>query len=106
MRIKHMKGRGWFGQLNIWWLPLALMACSAEAAVVRCNNSVLTVGDSGAELLLKCGKPLLIEQLTSSALSRSGELTQISAGERWTYDMGKGHFMQIVTVANGVIQDI
>ena len=40
-----MKGRGWFGQLNIWWLPLALMACSAEAAVVRCNNSVLTVGD-------------------------------------------------------------
>ena len=101
-----MKGRGWFGQLNIWWLPLALMACSAEAAVVRCNNSVLTVGDSSAELLLKCGKPLLIEPLTSSALSRSGELTQISAGERWTYDMGKDRFMQIVTVRNGVIQDI
>ena len=101
-----MNGRGWFRQLNIWLLPLALMACSAEAAVVRCHNSVLTVGDSSAELLLKCGKPLLVEQLTSSAQSSNGELTQISAGERWTYDMGKGHFMQIVTVKNGVIQDI
>lgn len=101
-----MKRRGWFGKPNIWLLPLTLMACSAEAAVVRCHNSVLTVGDSSAELLLKCGKPLLIEPLTSSAQSRNGELTQISAGERWTYDMGKDRFMQIVTVRNGVIQDI
>ena len=101
-----MNGRGSFRQLNIWLLPLALMASSAEAAVVRCPNWVWTVGDSSAELLLKCGKPLLIEPLTSSALNRNGELTQISAGERWTYDMGKGHFMQIVTVINGVIQDI
>ena len=101
-----MNGRGWFRQLNIWLLPLALMASSAEAAVVRCHNSVLTVGDSSAELLLKCGKPLLVEQLTSSAQSSNGELTQISAGERWTYEQGAGKFMQIVTINNGVIVSI
>ena len=39
-------------------------------------------------------------------INENGELTQISAGERWTYDMGKDRFMQIVTVRNGVIQDI
>ena len=93
-------------QPGIWLAALAVFSLSAQAAVLRCHNSVLTVGDSSAELLLKCGNPLLVEPLTASALSRDGELTQISAGERWTFDMGKGYFMQIVTLQNGVIQKI
>ena len=96
----------WIMQLGIWLAALAVFSLSARAAVLRCHNSVLTVGDSSAELLLKCGKPLLVEPLTASALSRDGELTQINAGERWTFDMGKGYFMQIVTLQNGVIQKI
>ena len=96
----------WIMQLGIWLAALAVFSLSAQAAVLRCHNSVLTVGDSSAELLLKCGKPLLVEPLTASALSRDGELTQVSAGERWTFDMGKGYFMQIVTLQNGVIQKI
>jgi len=78
----------------------------AQAAVLRCKSSVLTTGDSSAEVLTKCGKPLLVEPVTQTALSEDGQLTQVTAGERWTFDMGKGMFMQIVTVHNGVIQKI
>lgn len=85
---------------------LGALAPSAQAAVLRCKSSVLTTGDSTAEILTKCGKPLLVEPLTQTALSEDGQLTQVTAGERWTFDMGKGMFMQIVTVQNGVIQKI
>ena len=85
------------------WL---ILAPTAQAAVLRCKSSVLTTGDSSAEALIKCGKPLLVEPLTQTALSEDGQLTQVIAGERWTLDMGKGMFLQIVTVQNGVIQKI
>jgi hypothetical protein len=85
---------------------LGILAPAAQAAVLRCKSSVLTTGDSSAEVLIKCGKPLLVEPLTQTALSEDGQLTQVTAGERWTFDMGKGMFMQIVTVQNGVIQKI
>lgn len=84
----------------VWLAPVA------EAAVLRCKNSVLTTGDSSANVIAKCGTPLLKEPLTQTALSEDGQLTQVTAGERWTFDMGKGMFMQIVTVQNGVIQKI
>lgn len=84
----------------VWFAP------AADAAVLRCKNSVLTTGDSSAEVITKCGAPLLKEPLTQTALSKEGQLTQVTSGERWTFDMGKGMFMQIVTVQNGVIQKI
>jgi hypothetical protein len=95
-----------FVRVAIALFLLCVASLSAQAAVLRCKSSVLTTGDSSVELLMKCGKPLLVEPLTTTALSQDGHLTQVSAGERWVFDMGKGMFMQIVTVHNGVIQQI
>lgn len=82
------------------------VAMPVLAGPLRCGNALVSEGDSTADLLLKCGKPLLVEPLTLSALSKQGQLTQIQTGELWTMDMGKGKFMQRVTVSNGIIQKI
>ena len=89
-------------------LGMALMASvlTAQAGTLRCGSKLVTEGEPTATLLSKCGKPALVEPMTQSALSVTGELTQISAGERWTYEMGSGKFMQIVTIKNGVIVSI
>jgi hypothetical protein len=87
-------------------VALCSMVFPVMASTIRCKSALLTEGDTSAELLIKCGAPLIKEPLVVSAISKTGELTQVSAGERWTYDMGVGQFMQIVTVQNGVIQKI
>ncbi|MFC3912442.1 DUF2845 domain-containing protein [Pseudaeromonas sharmana] len=91
------------------WAGVLLAAAQvnlAEAGTLRCGNSLLTEGDSTAKLLTKCGKPMLVEPLTRTAYSRDGELTQVSAGERWTYDRGRGSFYLFVMVENGIIRAI
>jgi len=91
-----------------WVVGMALMASAltAQAGTLRCGSKLVTEGEPTATLLSKCGQPALVEPITRSAQSATGELTQISAGERWTYQMGSGKFMQIVTINNGVIVSI
>lgn len=90
------------------WLCLlgVMLGSPVLADSMRCGSALVTDGDSSATLLLKCGKPLLVEPLVTSAMSEKNELTQVSAGERWTYSMGSGKFIQYVTVMNGVITKI
>ena len=78
----------------------------AQALSLRCGSKLVVEGDPTATLLIKCGQPLLVEELTRTAQTEQGELTQVKAGERWTYDQGKGKFMQIVTIHNGVVESI
>ncbi|MGL4204602.1 MAG: DUF2845 domain-containing protein [Aeromonadaceae bacterium] len=77
-----------------------------QAQSMRCGNNLVVVGDQTVTLLTKCGKPLLVEAISRTAQTEQGELTQVQAGERWTYDQGKGKFMQIVTIYNGVVKSI
>ena len=100
-RHTGMVGRG------AWLCLLGVMISGPVLAdSMRCGSALVTDGDSSATLLLKCGKPLLVEPLVASAMSEKNELTQVSAGERWTYSMGSGKFIQYVTVLNGVITKI
>ncbi len=87
-------------------MALFLAGFAAHAGTLRCGTRLITEGEATSSLLSKCGKPILVEPITRSAQSATGELTQISAGERWTYEQGAGKFMQIVTINNGVIVSI
>ena len=78
----------------------------AQAQSLRCGSKLVVEGDQTVTLLTKCGQPLLVEKITRTAQTEQGELTQVKAGERWTYDQGKGKFMQIVTIHNGVVKSI
>ena len=87
-------------------MALFLAAFATQAGTFRCGSRLITEGEATSFLLSKCGKLILVEPITRSAQSAAGELTQISAGERWTYEQGAGKFMQIVTINNGVIVSI
>ena len=81
--------------LTVW---LCLFAHSAQATGVRCNPDLVEVGDEVSELLRMCGQPLVRtgvapEEIVGAAL----------AIEQWTYSVGPGTFVRVVTVANGRI---
>lgn len=103
LRQKTVCALRWIGYCSLLSM---LLAATATAGTMRCHNALLAEGDSTAKLIDKCGKPVLVEPLTRTAYSRTGELTQVSAGERWTYDRGNGKFYLFVTVENGIIRQI
>ncbi|ENY73558.1 DUF2845 domain-containing protein [Aeromonas diversa] len=88
------------GILLLGSVPLAL------ADTVRCKDTLITEGDSTALLLIKCGEPLLKEELTRFEENGFGARITVKYGERWTYNFGKQRFMQMVTVVNGTVTEI
>ncbi|MFM4701847.1 DUF2845 domain-containing protein [Aeromonas crassostreae] len=96
---RHMK------RLMISAMCLAL-TLTADAATLRCKGDLLTEGDSTALLLVRCGQPMLKEELTRYEENGFGVRMTVKYAERWTYNFGKSQFMQFVTVANGVITAI
>ncbi|WP_024873262.1 DUF2845 domain-containing protein [Tolumonas lignilytica] len=72
----------------------------------RCGNSLISVGDPSAVLLIKCGRPLTIDDTTQVIFDEYGHRQIVRTGEVWTMYMGHDHFMQLVTVKGGIITDI
>ena len=94
-------------RIGLVGLLLGLSALNmAHAQSMRCGSNLVVEGDKTVTLLTKCGQPLLVETITRTAQTEQGELTQVKAGEQWTYDLGKGKFIQIVTIENGVVTEI
>lgn len=87
-------------------LALLLMSIPASADAMRCKNALISEGDSTAEMLLKCGEPMLREDITRNEENQFGNMVQVKYGERWTYNFGKNEFMRFVTVRNGKVTDI
>ena len=91
-----------------WVVGLCLAAASlaAQAGILRCGSHVVQEGDPASAVVTRCGKPILVEDITRRQESQSGELTQVKEGERWTLSMGKGQFTQIVTIQDGKVTQI
>ena len=87
-------------------MVLALIGGAAQADTVRCKDALITEGDSTALLVVKCGPPLLKEDLTRFEENGFGARITVKYGERWTYNFGKQRFMQMVTVVNGTVTEI
>ncbi len=89
-----------------WLLLLLCLPLWAEAQTLRCGNALLSPGDPSARLLLKCGQPLLVEDLTRRQENLLGEWQQVKYAERWTYYRGPARLLQLVTLENGRITAI
>ena len=87
-------------------LALLLLSIPASADAMRCKNALITEGDTTAEMLLKCGEPMLREELNRNEENQFGNMVEVKYGERWTYNFGKNEFMRFVTVRNGKVIDI
>ena len=80
---------------------LVLLAHSAQATGVRCNPDLVEVGDKVSDLLRMCGPPLLRSSVAPEDIS--GPTRAI---EQWTYSVGPGTLVRVVTIANGVILSV
>lgn len=79
--------------LTAW---LCLFPLAAPGSSVHCNPDLVEVGDPISELLRMCGPPL----------ARTGVAPEEVSGptlgvEQWTYTVGPGTFVRVVTIANG-----
>ncbi|WP_455221074.1 DUF2845 domain-containing protein [Kaarinaea lacus] len=119
-----------------WCLAVLLLAAMSSVsyaqANMRCGSKVISVGDSKAEVLLKCGEPLLKEAvavkeeskrinipLTSETdngaqdaatnanpaeVQRKESITKTV--DQWTYNQGSGRLLKILTFEGGELVDI
>jgi len=87
------------------YLCLNSLFVFAEGAV-NCNNSIIEVGDTRTELLMKCGAPVSTEDKMESVVNENGFKQRVKTGDVLTIDQGKGRFMLFVTIENGIITHV
>lgn len=61
---------------------------SADEDSIRCSSALVQIGDSKMEVMNKCGDP------------------DIKDHERWTYDMGEGNFIYLLTFTSDKLVSI
>lgn len=89
-------------------LALATLVFSATASAdstLRCGNSLLSVGDTKFELVMKCGEPLSSSSKEIIVSNEYGYRVAVIK-ETLTIDMGKDRFIGLVTVVDGLITSI
>jgi len=113
-------------------LLVGMSSISYAEANMRCGSKVISVGDSKAEVLLKCGEPLLRDtvgvkeeskRINIPLTSESGNAVQDAAAntnpaevqrkesitktvDQWTYNQGSGQLLKILTFEGGELVDI
>ncbi len=89
-------------------LVLATLFISATASAdttLRCGNSLISVGDTKFELVMKCGAPLSSSSKEIIVSNEYGYRIAVIK-ESLTIDMGKDRLLGLVTVVDGVITSI
>jgi hypothetical protein len=77
----------------------------AESSI-RCDGGIVQIGDTKLDLIAKCGKPALQEQSSDGrtvvdTLDGQPLETPGVRAERWTYNFGPAHFLQVVSLEIG-----
>jgi hypothetical protein len=75
----------------------------------QCSDQIISVGDSAAEVMAKCGKPawqdkreeVIREQLDDNTVRKVSVIV-----EDWTYNFGPNQFLRIFTFRNGKVTDV
>lgn len=82
----------------------ALAASAAASETLRCGNRLVSVGDTKAEVLIKCGEPAWKDDWTDAVISGIGtaiEQRVSVARERWVYNFGPNAFLEFLSFDNG-----
>jgi len=89
-------------------LALALATAGAAAADslgIYCDGDLIGKGASKAEVLLRCGEPLMRETVGDIRQQTPDGRTRLRV-EEWTYDVGEGSFLRILTFHGGTLVEI
>ncbi|WP_455365725.1 DUF2845 domain-containing protein [Kaarinaea lacus] len=109
-------------------LLVAMSSMSYAEATMRCGSKVISVGDSKAEVLLKCGEPLMREAVALKEESKRINIPLTSESDnaatnahpaevqrkesitktvdQWTYDQGTGKLLKILTFEGGELVNV
>jgi hypothetical protein len=74
-----------------------------------CDDRIISLGDTKADVLIKCGEPFTKESYQEEVRERIGarsRRTVYVTVETWTYNFGPQRFMRMLTFRNGQIVDI
>lgn len=91
---------------GLFLIGLLLSGSALAEGSLRCGSSVISVGDTKAEMIMKCGSPVSSDPKTTVTENENGTKSVVQVGEILTMDMGKDKFMALVTVENGVITHV
>ncbi|WP_455209360.1 DUF2845 domain-containing protein [Kaarinaea lacus] len=114
-------------------LLVAINPVSYAETTLRCGSKLISVGDSKAQVLLKCGEPMLKETVGEKAQSKRIDipLTSESSGgeadapgvngdpsvvrqresttkiiDHWTYNQGSGQLLKVLIFEGGELVEI
>jgi hypothetical protein len=90
---------------------LALLPLSASAETFRCGKWIINDGTVLEELMQKCGTPTSRESRVEDVRAPNqytGGNTKVGETviETWTYDLGPGKSLMVVTIVDGRIKKI
>jgi len=90
---------------------LFLLASLVFGDSMSCGNRIVGTGDTKAEVLIKCGEPVLLKEKVGEKsvyvkLSDSWWKSSTVTVERWTYNPGYGKFLRILTFEGDILVKI
>lgn len=91
---------------GLFLIGLLLSGSALAEGSLRCGSSVISVGDTKTEMIMKCGSPVSSDPKTTVTENENGTKSVVQVEEILTMDMGKDKFMALVTVENGVITHV
>lgn len=80
-----------------------------DAPGPACGGRVISIGDTKADILIKCGEPFSKsshQEELKERLDDSSSRKVITIVEEWTYNFGPQRFMRVITFRNGTVVDI
>lgn len=90
-------------------LLIVLLPSILFAAEYRCADKIISAGDTGADLFMKCGEPdwkqSHAEEIIDTIDQDNKHKTIITVDE-WTYNLGPDRFMRIFTLRDGKVVDV
>jgi hypothetical protein len=89
---------------------IAFMFCFyGKAIAFYCGNTLVTEGNSTAEVSLKCGAPTWIEQhedIMIDDIDPYNKRRKTIITEEWTYNFGKNSWLYLLRFKNGILKVI
>jgi len=88
-------------------LVLALLSETASASssgTFRCGSNLVSVGNTKAEVLIKCGAPDWKDDWTSEVINNVNTADELRVSidrERWLYNLGPNSFLRFLLFENG-----
>ena len=101
-------------QTAIYCIVLALVlpseaASASSSGSLRCGNDLVSVGNTKAEVIIKCGAPDWKDDWTNEIINNVNTADELRVSvdrERWVYNFGPNSFLRFLLFENGRLINI